>query len=425
MEVIQFARAILPLAAVALLGPPGAAGPRAFAAADPPWDPPACRAPAVAGLPANGAAWYRLEAVLDSTGTLAGQRLTVGVVGRRARQVALPPESFASGPVADVVLVGDDDGTRSRLRAVDAGRGCAHHGRRGRRLIRGAILAPDGAIEVEHRVDRATREDLGVWRRSARGGTAVRLLPGLVPDAAHGRTFATDLRWAPDGRLSVASCGERVCRTRLVDPTTGVVAATDGTGPVLGVAAGRVIAYAPCDGFPCAIVGVDPTTGGIDTLVPDAGPAAIGGPRDASLVFERAGRLTTLDLLTDAQVDVPASDGLVPVRSGSGATAGLDLPRGEVLLASTGAAPDPSTVRRSTPPRPASSPRSGCCHDQPSHQDRPPRRTPRRGHHRLRPRRGPRHRPRARPVAAGRPVRPEPGADRSAGDPASGRRRRT
>lgn len=349
MEVIRFARAILPLAAVALLGPPGAAGPRAFAAADQPWDPPACREPAVTGPPATGAAWYRLDAVLDSTGTLAGQRLTVGVVGRRARQVALPPESFASGPVAGIVLVGDDDGARSRLRAVNPGRGCATTVAEDAAVIRGAILAPDGAIEVEHRVDRATREDLGVWRRSIRGGIGVRLLPGLVADAAHGRTFATDLRWAPDGRLSVASCGERVCRARIVDPTTGVAAATDGTGPVLGVAAGRVIAYAPCEGFPCAIVGVDPATGSIDTLVPDAGPAAIGGPGDATLVFERAGRLTTLDLLTGAQVDVPASDGLAPVRSGSGATAGLDLPLGEVLLAAPGAAPDPSTVRRFDP----------------------------------------------------------------------------
>lgn len=346
MEVIRFARAILPLAAVALLGPPGAAGPPAFAAADLPWDPPACLAPPVAAPPEIGVAWYRLDQVLDSTGSLAGQRLTVGVAGRRARQVALPPESFASGPVAGVVLVGDDDGARSRLRAVDPGRGCATTVAEDAAVIRGAILAPDGAAEMEHRVDRVTREDLGVWRRSTRGGNAVRLLPGLAPDAAHGRTFATDLRWAPDGRLSVASCGQLVCRSRLVDPASGVVAATDGTGPVLGVAAGRVIAYAPCDGFPCAIVAVDPTTGGIDTLVPDAGPATVGGPHDATLVFEHAGRLTTLDLPTGAHAELAASDGLVPVRTGSGATAGLDLPRGELLLASTDAAPDPSTARR-------------------------------------------------------------------------------
>ena len=349
MEVIRFARAILPLAAVALLGPPGAAGPPAFAAADPPWDPPACRTPVVARPPETGVAWYRLDAVVDSTGTLAGQRLTIGVVGRRTRQVALPPESFASGPVAGVVLVGDDDGTRSRLRTVDPARGCAILVAEEAAVIRGAILAPDGVAEMEHRVDRLTREDLGVWRRSTRDGTAVRLLPGLPPDAAHGRTFATDLRWAPDGRLAVASCGELVCRSRLVDPASGVVVTTDGTGPVLGVANGRVIAYAPCDGFPCAIVAVDPTTGGIDTLVPDAGPAAVGGPGDDTLVFERAGRLATLDLPTGTRVDLPASEGLVPVRSGSAATAGLDLPGGEVLLAATGAAPDPSTARRFDP----------------------------------------------------------------------------
>ena len=349
MEVIRFARAILPLAAVALLGAPGAAGPPALGAADPPWHPPACRGPAAARPPGSGVAWYRLDAVADATGTLAGQRLTVGVVGRRARHVSLPPESFASGPVNGIVLVGDDDGTRSRLRAVDPERACATTIAVDRAVIRGAILTPDGTAEVEHRVDRETREDLGVWRRSIRGGTAVRLLPGLAADAVHGRTFATDLRWASDGRLAVASCGELACRSRLVDPATGAETSTDGTGPVLGVTNGRVIAYAPCHGFPCAILAVDASSGAVDTLVPAAGPAAVAGRGDATLVFERGGRLTALDLSTLAETVVPASEGLVPLRSGSGANAGLELPPGEALLAPTGHAPDPSTSRRFNP----------------------------------------------------------------------------
>ncbi|HEY4190159.1 MAG TPA: hypothetical protein VGM28_07045 [Candidatus Limnocylindrales bacterium] len=348
MEVIRFARALLPLAAITLLGPPGTAGPPVFAVADPPWVPPACRAPVVAG-PTGSAAWYRLDEVLDSTGTLSGQRLTVGVVGRRARRVMLPPESFATGPVEGVVLVGDDDGTRSRLRAIDPGRGCATTIAEAGDVIRGAILTPDGKAELEHRVDRATRADLGVWRRTISGGTATRVLPGLAPDAGHGPTFSTDLRWAPDGRLSVASCGEQTCRSRLVDPATGTASATDGTGPVLGVSVGHVIAYAPCDGFPCAILAVDAITGAVDALVPDAGPAAVGGTGDAVLVFEHAGRLVTLDLQTRVETAVPGSDGLAPLRSGSGATAGMDLPRGDVLLAAAGRVPDPSTTRRFNP----------------------------------------------------------------------------
>ena len=280
MEVIRFARAILPLAAVALLGPPGAAGPPAFAAADPPLDPPACRTPPVAGPPETGVAWYRLDQVLDSTGTLAGQRLTVGVVGRRARQVALPPESFASGPVAGVVLVGDDDGTRSRLRAVDPGRGCATTVAEEAAVIRGAILAPDGAAEMEHRVDRVTREDLGVWRRATRGGHRRAPAAGTRP----GRRARTNVRDGPAvgaGRASLgrlvrpAGCAGRASWTRRAASSPRPT----GPGPVLGVAAGRVIAYAPCDGFPCAIVAVDPTTGGIDTLVAGRGTRRGGRPR--------------------------------------------------------------------------------------------------------------------------------------------------
>ena len=99
MEVLRFARALVPLAAVALLGPTGVARPPVLETADPPWDPPACRA-AVAARPSSaGPAWFRMDAVLDAAGTLTGQRLTLGVVGGRARLLVLPPESFASGPV--------------------------------------------------------------------------------------------------------------------------------------------------------------------------------------------------------------------------------------------------------------------------------------------------------------------------------------
>jgi hypothetical protein len=110
-----------------------------------------------------------------------------------------------------------------------------------------------------------------------------------------------------------------------------------------------VIAYAPCHGFPCAILAVDAASGAVDTLVPAAGPAAVAGRGDATLVFERGGRLTALDLSTLAETVVPASEGLVPLRSGSGANAGLELPPGEALLAPTGHAPDPSTSRRFKP----------------------------------------------------------------------------
>ncbi len=286
-----------------------------------------------------------MDAVLDATGTLAGQRLIVGIVGQAARTSAFPAESFATGPVRGLVLVGDDDGTRSRLQIVDPARACSWTLATEAAVIRSAILAPDGSAIVEHRVDRATREDLGVWRRSTGGRSAVRILPGLAPDLAHGRTFATDLRWAPDGRVVVGTCGELVCRTRIVDPATGITASTDGTGPVIGMTEARILAYGVCPGFPCAVVAADGSAA-VETVMADAGPAALAGD---SLVFEHEGHVAQLDLRTRLLQDVPGSDGYAPIPDGSRAAAGMDLPANDVLLVAAGQRPDPSTARRFNP----------------------------------------------------------------------------
>ena len=346
MEVIQFARALVPLAAITLMGAPGVARPALPGTADPPWDPPACRGAVAPATTSAGTAWYRMDATLDASGTLAGQRLTIGIVGGSERQVALPAESFATGPVRGQVLVGDDDGTRSRLRVVDRVRACAWTIATEAAVIRSAIFAADAGSTWEHRVDRATRADLGVWRRSTAGGTASRVAPGLAPDVAHGRTFATDLRWAPDGRLVVASCGELACRTRIIDPATGLTESASRTGPVIGIAGSRVVTYGVCPGFPCAVQATEPSTGARETLVAAAGAAALSGD---SLVFEHDGHLARLDLRTRAMSDVPAADGFAPVRGGSTATAGMDLPAGSVMLAGSGQPPAPATARRFDP----------------------------------------------------------------------------
>ncbi len=125
MEVLRFVRGLGPIVAIALLGAPGAARPPSLGSGAPPWQPPPCTPAEGAVPPPAGTAWFRLEPVLDRAGTLAGQRLTLGLVGATPRSVDLPPESFASGPVRGRVLVGDDDGSRSRLRVVDVARGCA------------------------------------------------------------------------------------------------------------------------------------------------------------------------------------------------------------------------------------------------------------------------------------------------------------
>ena len=345
MEVIRFARALVPLAAITLMSAPGATRPAVSGTADPPWDPPACRGAVAAQAVAAGTAWYRMDATLDASGTLAGQRLTIGIVGGSERQAPLPAESFATGPVRGLLLVGDDDGARSRLRVVDVARTCAWTIAVETAVIRSAIFAPDGST-WEHRVDRATRTDLGVWRRAAGGGTASRVAPGLLPDVAHGRTFATDLRWAPDGRLAVASCGELACRTRLIDPATGLAETTSRTGPLIGIAGSKVVAYGVCPGFPCAVRATDPSTGAVETLVEAAGAATLAA---SLLVFEHDGHLARLDVLTRSLAEVPASEGLAPVRDGSSATTGMDLPAGSVMLARLGQRPAPSTAMRLNP----------------------------------------------------------------------------
>ena len=72
-----------------------------------------------------GAAAFVIAPLLDASGTLAGQRVEVGTVGRVSAQLELPAESFAAGPFGRAVLVGADDGRSSTLRALDATSGCS------------------------------------------------------------------------------------------------------------------------------------------------------------------------------------------------------------------------------------------------------------------------------------------------------------
>lgn len=347
MEAVRWIRRLVPVAALAVLSALGLGRPPALIAADPPWQPPPCGvADAAAGPRPAAIAWFRMDAVLDRTGTLAGTRLTVGVVGERSRHLDLPPESFASGPVLGRLLVGDDDGSSSRLRLLDVTRGCAIAVVSETDVIRSAVLSPvDGTI-WEHRVDRASRTDLGIWRRAADGRTATRALSGMPFDDRYGPTFATELRWTGDGRLGVASCGELACRSRVLDPATGRASSVEATGPMIGVDGDTVIAYEVCHGFPCPIIAVDTVTGRRTTLVEGAGAAALGGIGHGVLVYESAhGVLETLDLRSGARRHVADSAGLLPVRDGSAATSAAGVPAGDVVVEPDGLVTDPAGIR--------------------------------------------------------------------------------
>ena len=328
MEPIRWIRGAVPAVTLALVGVAALARPPVLEAADPPWDPPPCPA-AAAAVTEQVPVWYRLDGVVDDAGSLTGQRLTLGPAGGAGRTIDLPPESFASGPAGAGVLVGADDGGRSRLWLVDVVRGCRTEVAVETAVVRSALVTPDGGSVVEHRVDRATREDLGIWRVDARG-RASRIVRGLAVDARYGRTFSTELRWAPDGRLAVTACGETRCRTRLVDVTSGRSESVGPTGPVIGVTSdGAVVAHAPCEGFPCPLVRRAPG-GDASVIVEAAGLATMSGDR---VVFESArGRLTQVDARSGRLSRLDAADGLVPVAVGSLAREGASHEAQAALL---------------------------------------------------------------------------------------------
>ena len=168
--------------------------------------------------------------------------------------LGLAREAFATGPFGAVVLVGSDDGTTSRVQAVDVASGCAWPIADERDVIRRATIDPTGAFIYEMRVDRATRADLGIWRRAVAGTEAVqRVLGGLLSDARFGRTFSTEFTWDVAGdRLAVQSCGELSCRIRVISPGGGPVVTLDSPdlGTIVGLDGDHAVTYEACRDSP-------------------------------------------------------------------------------------------------------------------------------------------------------------------------------
>ncbi len=303
-----------------------------------------------AGSGSGGPAWFRLDPVLDETGSLAGQRLVVALGAASPLALDLPPESFASGPVGGAVLVGDDDGARSRLRWLDVARACWSEVAVEGSVIRSAVAAPDGSVTWEHRVDRVTRADLGVWQRAWAGNGAhrpVRILAGLDLDPVAGPTFATDLAVASDGRLVATACGELTCRTRVLDPATRAVASVSGTGPVLGVSGRRLVAMAACSSLPCPVETRDLQTGAAVRISSTDGPGVLGGPDDGLIVLPAEGKVDVTAVTGSDQGSVALRLG--PVLQGSTSTSGAETPPGIVVLAPNGRIVDPSSAWRLDP----------------------------------------------------------------------------
>jgi hypothetical protein len=347
---------LVPVAMLVVAGVSALGGSPLLAAGARPWTPVAC---VDGGAPPGGTSgstsdstWYRLDPTLDASGTLRGQRLLTGADGVQTRALTLAPEAFASGPVGGRVISGSDDGLASVLRAIDPARGCATRiGREREVVVRSAIATPDGRALYEHRVDRATRSDLGVWRRALAGWTTVgrarQVLEPLPPDSRYGPVFTTDLRLAADGSLLVSSCGPRVCRDRVLD-ALGIVTITGPTGPAIGLADGQLVTWAACAGTPCPIVAHGPD--GSSAVVEDGALGAVVGGTDGSVLVVDTGKnsVRSIDLRSGRSVS-EGGGGLQPVGGGSLATSGASSALGEVVLAPHGRVADPSRVERMFP----------------------------------------------------------------------------
>jgi hypothetical protein len=288
---------------------------------------------------------------LDRAGALAGQRLAVGLDGDRfSRIMDLPPESFAAGPFGRIILVGTDDGATSRLRAIDVAGACAWDIGAESDVIRRATIDPAGTSIYEMRVDRATRDDLGVWSRPLDGSLpAAPFLEPIAVDERFGPTFTTEFAWELSGAaLAVQSCGEVACRTRVVDPAGGSPRAVEepDLGALVGLDGDRLVTYAACPGLPCPIVSTDLASGARTVLADQAAIAAIVATSDGPRLVHETFDGPTIALRSVA-LDGSQARGLGAIPEGLRLHATPEIagtstrnPSGWVLLSPEGRLPD-------------------------------------------------------------------------------------
>ncbi len=299
--------------------------------------------------------WWTLSDRLDAHGAMAGRRLAVGRGGATTFGLDLTVESAASGPVGGVVVLATDGDQRSEIRLVSVSGACSWRIGSSGDVVRGAILDPlDGSV-LAHLVSRATRADLGTWRFGGPGSAAVDapvlVAPALDEGLLGGPAWVTDLHLDTTARLlAVQSCTDTGCLTRVFDVQAAATApvllrgatAAAAQGPMLGFANGKLLTWAACQGYPCAIQAWDLATGASSVVLDRADGAAV--TRDGRFLVastdSRAGRTLRLDLITGRAVlirGVRAGEQLLA--SGVAATSGVQLNADEVAIGAPGGAP--------------------------------------------------------------------------------------
>lgn len=309
--------------------------------------------------------WFQLDDAAPDSDELTGYVLRAGRVGEPpSLTMQLPPEAFVAGPHEDELLVGQNDGARSTLEVVDARTGDRRVLVQSDHVLRRAARSGDEVYVLV--LDQATREERGVFRFSASARDVQQLddgellLPGLARDTAmiFGPTFNTILRPTPDG-LIVQSCGELLCRARVLDFMTGDVVLRDeiGQGELIGVTGRTLVAWEAGNAWPAKVLAIDVDSGAATELAFAYGAVLARADHGADvLVFENGD--TPGELFEQTFTNDPArllavftDDVLHPVPQTDLSLSGLVLPEGFIAIggegrvALPGAAPDPLLLR--------------------------------------------------------------------------------
>jgi hypothetical protein len=309
--------------------------------------------------------WFQLDDAAPDSDELTGYVLRAGRVGEApSLSMTLPPEAFVAGPHEHDLIVGQNDGTRSTLELVDALSGERRVLVQSDQVLRRAARSGDDVYVLV--LDQASREERGVYRFSASADHAQQLedgelvLPGLPPDAAmiFGPTFNTILRPTPDG-LIVQSCGELLCRARVLDFATGDVVLRDeiGQGELIGVTGRTLVTWEAGNAWPAKVLAIDVDSGAATELAFAYGAVLARAEHGADVIVFESGDVPGEVFEQTFSDDAPrllavfTDDVLHPVPQTDLSFSGLVLPDGFVAIggdgrvALPGAPPDPLLLR--------------------------------------------------------------------------------
>lgn len=301
-----------------------------------------------AAITAARGTWWRLTDTLDPNGELVGRTLVAGRAAKTTLTMQLGVESMARGPEGGMLIVTSDDGQASQVRVVSIADGCSWLVHRDPNVVRSAILDPLAGRAYAHVVQRETRTDLGTFRLSGGDPDAAleRILEPLPAQPDLGPIWATELRLAAKGdALAVQSCSDKGCLTRVVSleafgkPVTTVRG--EGQGSIIGIAGDRIVTWAFCPGFPCAVQAWTAGAGKPATLVNRAvGAGLTRDGRYLVVVSDATGNALRVDLVSNATAEIGGiAAGELPLGANVTATSGFDVADDQIGVATNAGDP--------------------------------------------------------------------------------------